>query len=140
MSKSKYFNPLPAPGDIVWCRFPEALGSPGPKSRPALVLAVSPTTHEVELAYGTSKKTQQVYPGEFVVAQSDSGFVESGLSYTTKFDLSHRVKLPFNVEWFQAAPGCPGNIPLPKIGILHACFYKIAADAAATVAKKSGAP
>lgn len=139
MSKKKCFNPLPASGDMVWCRFPEALGNPGPKPRPALVVAVSPMTHEVEVAYGTSQKTQRVYPGEFVIDKSDSGFVESGLSYTAKFDLGHRVKLPFNDEWFETAPGCPGNIPLPKIGILHACFYKIAANAAA-IANKSGAP
>jgi len=31
----------PAPGDIVWCRFPQdGVPGPGPKARPALVLSV----------------------------------------------------------------------------------------------------
>jgi hypothetical protein len=32
---------LPAPGDIVWCLFPEVPNiEPGPKPRPAIVLSV----------------------------------------------------------------------------------------------------
>jgi hypothetical protein len=131
MSQKKCFNPLPAVGDIFWCHFPEKLENPGPKPRPALIVAVSRTDHSVKVAYGTSKKTQRVYPGEFVISETDAGFVESGLSYTTKFDLAHCAILPFDEEWFGAAPGCPGRIPPPKMGVLHACLYARAAKAAA---------
>ena len=50
--------PAPEPGDIVWCRFPERpRDKPGPKPRPALVLAVTQRSggFEVEVAYGTSQ-------------------------------------------------------------------------------------
>lgn len=58
MSASYKHNPLPTPGDIVWCHFPITanLGNPGPKPRPALVIAVSPEHHVVKVVYGTSQK------------------------------------------------------------------------------------
>lgn len=130
----RLFSPLPAVGDIVWCRFPyePRLGEPGPKPRPALVVAIAPGRHVVEVAYGTSQKVHppHVYPGEFVMDPADPGFGASGLSYRTKFNLKHLVKLPFDSDWFAVAPGDAINSPLPKIGVLHASYYKAAAAAA----------
>jgi len=66
--------PAPRAGDIVWCRFPQdRLPAPGPKPRPALVLRVG--EHEghplVEVAYGTSRKVDTLYAGEFAILPSD---------------------------------------------------------------------
>ena len=56
------FTPLPAPGDFVWCHFPESVGKPGPKSRPALVIAVFDNDHAIRVAYGTTKKVYRFRP------------------------------------------------------------------------------
>lgn len=126
----KRYHPLPAPGDIVYCWFPQASGEPGPKPRPALVIATSPTTHEVKVCFGTSKKTDKLYPGEFVIPKGDVGFPLSGLSYTTKFDMTRSEKLPFDDDWFKVAPGLTPETPAPKIGTLHPSYLSIARDAA----------
>lgn len=123
------YNPLPAPGDIVWCFFPQVLGKPGPKPRPAIVLALSRATHEVMVAYGTSQKVHKIYPTEFVIDPNDAGYSISGLSYRTKFNLADRHKLPFNSDWFGAAPGLSASLPLPKMGTLHATYMKAASAA-----------
>lgn len=114
--------PPPEPGDIVFCRFPE-VGAflPGPKSRPALVLQVGFVNAEshVRVAYGTSKNTDDLHPGEFLISPSDhQAFAASGLSFPTKFDLGKSRELPYNEKWF--------SVPLnqrygqtPKIGVLH---------------------
>ncbi|MBP7606992.1 MAG: type II toxin-antitoxin system PemK/MazF family toxin [Giesbergeria sp.] len=128
------FRPLPAPGDIVWCHFPQSLGEPGPTPRPALVVGVSPTDHAVMVVYGTSQKTDKIYPGEFVLDPNDAGFPDSGLSYRTKFNLNAQVKLPFSHEWFEKAPGFAGHIPLPKMGVLHPS-YMAAVTAASQLVK-----
>lgn len=126
----KPFHPLPVIGDIVLCRFPYLPGVPGPKERPALVVRVSPTTHEIMVCFGTSQKTQTLYPGEFLIASSDPGFSVSGLDRSTKFDTSRRAQLPFNDEWFMAAPGLSPQSPSPKLGIMHPCYSQIAVAAA----------
>ena len=116
------FHPLPAAGDIVWCAFPQVVGQPGPKKRPALVVRVSPSTHEIAVVYGTTQKTNNIYPSEFVLDPADPGFPSSGLSYRTKFDVAALVQLPFDSDWFAAAPGPYVNSPLPKMGVLHASY------------------
>lgn len=116
------FTPLPAPGDIVWCQFPQSIGMPGPKPRPALVIAVSPTDHAVRIAYGTSKKTNKIYQNEFVLDPKDIGFIDSGLTTRTKFDLSNIVQVPFNSIWFSAHRGFYASTPLPKMGVLHPSY------------------
>lgn len=121
-AQKQNFYPLPAPGDFVWCFFPQIVGQPGPKPRPALVVGVSPSTHEVEVIYGTSQKVSTLYPTEFVLDPSDSAFSVSGLSHRTKFDVATTVKLPFDNVWFGTAPGLSGHIPLPKMGVLHASY------------------
>ena len=112
--------------------FSTVLGKPGPKPRLALVLALSRTTHEVMVAYGTSQKVHKIYPTEFVIDPSDAGYAISGLSYRTKFNLADRYKLPFNSDWFGPAPGLSASSPLPKMGTLHASYMK-----AATAAQKA---
>lgn len=112
-----YWAPWPVPGDIVDCLFPEEVGIPGPKERPALVLQVEeaadgPKGCVVVVAYATSQKTSRVYAGEFVIVAN----TVTGLTKDTKFDLVHRHALPFNADWFAAAPKSnPGH---PKRGRL----------------------
>lgn len=113
----------PDPGDIVWCRFPQRPRDvPGPKPRPALVLAV--TEHEdgivVTVAYGTSQKVQQLAAGEFTIrkANNKAAYELAGLSYDTKFDLRNRVDVPWNDSFF-AVPPNPAHGQTPKLGSLH---------------------
>ncbi len=91
----------PVPGDIVFCKFPEALEAtcPGPKIRPALVVDVSKDGNRVYVAYGTSQRTEQLYPGEFRV--DDAASMEmAGLCKPTKFALCRKHWLALNEEWF----------------------------------------
>lgn len=103
---AKYWAPQPKAGDIVQCRFPEEVGRPGPKERPALVLEVEealddPTGCVITVAYATSQRINTVYPGEFVIEPN----VATGLTVATKFDLVNRHRLPFDDAWFAPAPG-----------------------------------
>ncbi|MCH8542647.1 MAG: type II toxin-antitoxin system PemK/MazF family toxin [Alcanivorax sp.] len=114
--------PPPSPGDILWCHFPQVPGNPGPKPRPALVLAVDDTDSSnirVEVVYGTSKKTNRLYPGEFLISKQNNANAYSlaGLSYDTKFDLNQATRLPYNSTWFAVAPRPPGQTP--HLGTLH---------------------
>lgn len=127
---AKYFDPLPAPGDIVWCLFPETVGQPGPKPRPALVLAVAPELKAITVAYGTSQKTDRIYPTEFLIDSNDPNFALTGLSVPTKFDMANQEKIPFNSDWVAKAPSPFPNTPLPKLGVLPANFVKVAREAA----------
>ncbi|ELP97478.1 type II toxin-antitoxin system PemK/MazF family toxin [Pseudomonas syringae pv. syringae] len=124
MSEILTYNPLPACGDIVWVKFPQAgrLGVPGLKSRPALILFTSPADNAVIVAYGTSQRTEKLFRGEFVLDPNEPGFSLSGLSVRTKFDVSRTVQLPFNSDWFDPAPGVHINSPLPKMGTLHPSY------------------
>ncbi|MDC7830322.1 MULTISPECIES: type II toxin-antitoxin system PemK/MazF family toxin [Pseudomonas] len=122
---AKPFYPLPAPGDIVWCKFPSHanLGEPGPKSRPALVVRVSDLDHEVVIAYGTSQKTQTLYPGEFSLSPSDGdAYQMSGLGAETKFDVGRTVQLPFDTDWFGEHKSVHASSPLPKMGTIHPSY------------------
>ena len=114
---------LPDPGDIVWCRFPQRPRDvPGPKPRPALILAV--TEYEegavVTVAYGTSQKTDRLSAGEFAIlkAENRTAYETAGLSYDTKFDLRNRVELPW-IDSFFAVPPNPAHGQTPKLGSLH---------------------
>jgi mRNA-degrading endonuclease toxin of MazEF toxin-antitoxin module len=97
----------PKAGDIVQCRFPEdKLGHPGPKDRPALVIAVEADPEDgsasiVRVAYGTSRDVERRYPGEMTVLATDP---MAGLDRDTKFDLGNTVRLPFDTEWFAPSP------------------------------------
>lgn len=132
---------LPAPGDLVWCRFPEDLRlKPAPKPRPALVLAVGhkdddPDAPMVRVAAGTSRKTAagQVYPWELLLERTDAAeFRATGLSYTTKFNLRNTLELPYAPAFFEPAPGQPFGRN-PRLGVLHPAYMaalKVAAEAA----------
>lgn len=112
----------PIPGDIVWCRFPESkLSGPGAKARPALVLRVGEEQGHpvVVVAYGTSRKVDTLYAGEFAIMPADlAAYEASGLSYPTKFNLGETFELDFNTEWFAVPPGAPCG-QRPKLGVLH---------------------
>ena len=126
------FFPPTEPGDIVYCRFPEKeLPEPALKPRPALVLAVGELEGKphVEVAYGTSQKTDRLRSGEFLIAPADGNvYALSGLSYPTKFDLRHRKELPYNDDWFRIPPGAPHG-QIPKLGVLHPSLMRRAKTA-----------
>ena len=101
--------PAPEPGDIVWCRFPQRpRDKPGPKPRPALVLAVTQRADgiEVNVAYGTSQKLDRMLAGEFAIRKADNAaaYALAGLSYDTKFSLTETLLLPWNSEFFAVPP------------------------------------
>lgn len=139
--------PAPEPGDIVACRFPQdKVPGPGPKERPALVTKVDTFADDVgamrvvvEVAYGTSQDTDNVYPGEFVVDAYHPG---SGLTKKTKFDLGKIFSLNFDEEWFApASPPHPG-VPPKRGSITPASDQLIKRKIASALAefKASGRP
>lgn len=135
---TRWFAP-PQAGDIVWCRFPQnRLPGPGPKPRPALVLAVGEADGNpvVRVAYGTSRKIDRLYTGEFaILPTSADAFTASGLSYPTKFDLSATFELDYNDIWFGVPPRAPHG-QNPKLGILHPSLLRRAAAARAAAKQR----
>jgi hypothetical protein len=119
---TKKFAPLPAPGDIVYCFFPEEVGIPGRKPRPALVTTIvefDDGTLGVCVAYGTSKKVSDLRAGEFAITPDDGeAYTHSGLSFPTKFNLRKREYLPYTTQWFRV-PTSPRFGQTPKLGLLH---------------------
>lgn len=119
---------MPAPGDIVWCHYPEGVDAePGPKPRPVIVVKVSQDKDSnlyVDVAYGTSQKVDFLLAGEFSITKSDfASYTTAGLSYPTKFSFVHMRKLPFNGMFFKPPPAMPfGNSP--KLGTVHPSLYK----------------
>jgi hypothetical protein len=94
---------------------------PGPKPRPALVIDVGRLRDDpaVEVIYGTSRKLERLYPGEFVIAPEDGdAFAASGLSFPTKFDTTRAVFLPYTDDWFSVPAGAPYG-QIPTLGVLH---------------------
>ena len=125
--------PLPVPGDIVWCRFPELpKQSPGPKPRPALVLEVVTREDGIEIAvvYGTSQRVDRLSAGEFATTRLGhaAAYKAAGLSHDTKFDFKQTTRLPWIDEFFAVPPGAP-NGQRPLMGTLHASMMKAAAAA-----------
>jgi len=127
----------PDPGDIVWCRFPQRPRDvPGPKPRPALVVAVTEYADGVvvTVAYGASQNLDRLVAGEFAIRklQNRAAYEMAEISFDTKFDLRHRVGLPWSDAFF-AVPPNPTHGQTPKIGSLHigmAAALKAAAKAA----------
>lgn len=127
----------PDPGDIVWCRFPQRpRDAPGPKPRPALVVAVTEREDgvAVTVAYGTSQKLDRLATGEFAIRKdhNKTAYAMAGLSYDTKFDLRHRVELPWNDVFF-AVPPNPTHGQTPKLGSLHIGMEQILKTAAKAI-------
>lgn len=109
-------------GDIVWCRFPDGV-SARPKPRPALVIAVfddDAPRLRVRVAYGTSRRVDTLFSGEFAILRSHArgAYSSAGLSYDTKFNLGKSVDLPYDTAWFDLPPQ-PRHGALPKLGTLH---------------------
>ena len=115
--------PPPSPGDIVWCRFPDRADiRPARKPRPALVISVMDDVApvRVRIAYGTSQRTNEIYPAEVLIEpRNAAAYALSGLSTATKFCFTNVVILPYNNMWFALAPGIPPK-PTPRLGTLHA--------------------
>ena len=128
--------PEPTAGDIVWCHFPDNI-HPRPKPRPGLIIATK-EDHEgmifVSVAYGTSKKTDRLYSGEFRIAKAEhpAAYASAGLSFDTKFDFGKTLDLPFNDTYFSVPPHAP-NGQIPKLGTLHPSMVRIAAAAFSAV-------
>lgn len=119
---AKTFDPLPAPGDIVYCRFPEEIGVPGPKPRPAWVTDIvefPDGTKGVRVAYGTTKRVTELLAGEFSIRTVDTAaYRMAGLSHDTKFALGRCLDLPYTEEWFRV-PLSPRHGQTPKLGTVH---------------------
>lgn len=130
--------PPPAPGDIVWCHFPELPQvEPGPKPRPALVVHVEERIDGVAVGvvYGTSKRVNRLNSGEFLISQQQdaAAYKLAGLSYDTKFDFRAVVVLPWDERFFKVPPRPSGQTP--RLGTLHPKLMR-AAKAAHDAAKK----
>ena len=119
---------LPAPGDIVWCLFPEVPNiEPGPKPRPAIVLSVERRGDgdQVSVVYGTSQHLMRLKTGEVAITQAKNpaAFKLAGLAYDTKFDFKVIVDLPWTDRYFKVPARNPhGNTP--KLGTLHATILR----------------
>lgn len=137
MADGDKFFPPPGPGDIVWCHFPQDKKlAPGPKSRPALVVKVGEIADEpaVAVAYGTTQRVNELYPGEFAITRADrEAFALSGLNFDSKFDLGNVIELPYSNRWFAIPPGAPHG-QIPKLGLLHPTMMRrvVAAHRAVT--------
>jgi hypothetical protein len=115
---------LPAPGDIVWCLFPELPDvEPGPKPRPALVVAVERREDGdvVSVVYGTSKNVTRLKAGEVAISKAGhpAAYALAGLAYDTKFDFKVVVDLAWSDRYFKVLPK-NRHTNNPKIGTLHA--------------------
>ncbi len=119
---------VPAPGDIVWCLFPEVPNiEPGPKPRPAIVLRVELREDggQVSVVYGTSRNLNRIKAGEVAITQTKnpSAYALAGLAYDTKFDFKVVVDLPWSDRYFKVPARAPlGNTP--KFGTLHATILR----------------
>ena len=115
---------LPAPGDIVWCLFPEIPDiAPGPKPRPALVMRIERREDGdvVSVVYGTSQNVTRLKTGEVAITQAHhpAAYSLAGLAYDTKFDFKVMVDLPWSDRYFKVpVRNSHGNTP--KLGTLHA--------------------
>lgn len=90
----------------------------------------------MSVAYGTSQKTDRLYPGEFRIAKTEhpAAYASAGLSYDTKFDLGNVLELPFNTAYFSVPPHAPYG-QIPKLGVLHPSMVRVAATAFAAARK-----
>lgn len=93
------------------------------------VRELAPGRYRVLVAYGTSKKLNDMRTGEFKVEKQDgAAFVLAGLEAGTKFSLQASVELDYSDEWFKPPPNTPFG-ECPKLGVLHATLMRRAAAA-----------
>ena len=114
--------PQATAGEIVWCHFPDNI-HPKPKPRPGLIVSTKEDDEGmifVNVAYGTSQKTDRLYGGEFRISKSEhpAAYASAGLSYDTKFDLRQALDLSYTTQWFSVPPAAPHG-QTPKLGTLH---------------------
>lgn len=101
---------LPAPYDLVWCRFPDVENPklPGPKARPALVrrsFIDQDGNPHVEVAFGTSKDPCRTSLSDFTISKM-SEMDACGLWYATRFRLDRTMVLPYTDEFFEVRSDC----------------------------------
>ncbi len=130
--------PPPSPGDLVWCHFPFLPATqPGPKPRPALVVAVRTFEDGVaaQVAYGTTQRTASLRSGEFLISKDRHAvaFKQAGLAFDTKFDLTTVIELPWSERYFKVPPRPnPAFGQTPKLGSLHASMLRALEAASAS--------
>lgn len=97
---------LPRPLSVVWCRFPidELPKKPGPKPRPGLIRALKVARDgkraQVEVCYGTSKKSPDSNPLDLHVTNLAEMNI-AGLPQATCFVLERCIWLPWAGEFFE---------------------------------------
>lgn len=137
------FFPLPAQFDIVYGKFPYPPNytDPGPEPHACLVLDafLQPVTGHVWVivAMGTSKRTADLYSGEFLVNPTHRPDPLSGLTLPTKFSLTRSkvAKLPYNDEYFDVPPANRTQAQsTPRVGALNMARYTHALSAAGRAA------
>jgi hypothetical protein len=108
------FSTLPAPFDIVWCRFPynENPSEPSDDFHPGLIrqaFADQDGNPWVTVVYGTSVnpfKQGNQYFSVSKVSEMDN----CGLKCATRFCLERDAQLPWSQEYFEILPGQPTPI------------------------------
>ena len=117
----------PEIGDLVWCNFPEdARLQPGPKPRPAIVVAVDERLDGcmVQVIPGTSQRVDQLYAGEFAILKSNlAAFKLAGLTSETKFQFGSMLNLPWTSNFFKVPP-LSRHGETPVLGTLHASVMR----------------
>lgn len=99
---------VPPKLSIVWCAFPDHLfpERPGPKNRPALVLAAryadDPPANRfvVRVVYGTSKLKSDKRPHDFTIENYGMRLM-CRLPQATRFDLDQVAWLPWARPYFE---------------------------------------
>lgn len=142
---------LPLPGEILWCAFPYSQEiapgvavTPGPKSRPVLVVAsgtacIGDAPH-VDVAYGTTVRPASMRHVLAIDAASVHEFRAAGLVETTYFHLQSIARLAFNRDFFPAVPAMRGRPPQGDcvLGALHPRSVKKFADVVLDIAAHRG--
>jgi len=79
----------------------------------------------VTVAYGTSQGLLRLHAGEFAITRQShpAAYGTAGLSFDTKFDLRHRIELPWTAEFFTVPAHAPHG-QHPKLGSLHASMMR----------------
>lgn len=103
---------VPPKLSIVWCAFPDHIfpEKPGPKNRPALVLAVRHADESltnrfvVRVVYGTSKLKSNKRPFDFTIENYGLRAL-CRLPQATRFDLDQVMWLPWARPFFEPLEG-----------------------------------